>query len=157
MAKAISRIKRMEMTQEQIRAKKVSNLEAKMADNAESIEKAIDLIRTLDEAGTLDTLNAFVKHKEDALGHFVTEANKPRYSKTFENLFEFVFLMGDLDVQKVRELSQRLNQGLEGMEEGSELDEKTSMMDLMKALKDPEINQGITMMLHFIRGLGKRN
>lgn len=146
----------MEMNQEQIRAKKVSNLEVKMADNAESIEKAIDLISALDEAGTLDFMNAFVKHKEDALGHFVTEANKPRYSKTFENMFEFIFLMGDLDVQKVRELSQRVNQGLEGVQEGSESDEKTSMMDLMKALKDPEINQGITMMMYFLRGLGKR-
>lgn len=145
----------MEMNEEQIRAKKVSNLEAKMADNADSIEKAIDLIRSLDEAGTLDFMNAFVKNKEDALDHFVTEANKPRYSKTLENLFEFIFLMGDLDVQKVRELSKRMNQGLEGLEEGSQRDEKTSMMDLMKALKDPEINQGVTMMMSFLRGVGR--
>ncbi|MYL34707.1 DUF1641 domain-containing protein [Pontibacillus yanchengensis] len=155
MAKAITKIKRMEMNQEQIRAKKAQKLEDEIADNGESLEKAIELIRALDEAGMLEALTALVKHKEDAIENIVTEANKERYSNVLENISGFMFLLGEIDVSKVQELSTRLNQGMEGAMKGSKREEKTSVMDLAKALRDPEINQGVTMMLHFLKGLGR--
>ncbi|KGP71170.1 DUF1641 domain-containing protein [Pontibacillus yanchengensis] len=155
MAKAITKIKRMEMSQEQVRAKKVQKLENEIADNGESLEKAIELIKALDEAGILEALTALVKHKEDAIENIVTEANKERYTKVLENLSGFMFLLGEIDVSKVQELSTRLNQGMEGAIEGSEMEEKTSIMNLAKALRDPEINQGITMTLHFLKGIGR--
>lgn len=154
MAKAISKIKRMELSVAEVRARRVDRLQQQIADSGDSLHKAIELIQALDKAELLDMLTALVKHKDDALANVVREMNKDRYTSVLENASGFMFLLGELDVHHVRSITTRINQGLDYAHKAVEQEEKTSYLDLMRALKDPEINQGVTMMLHFLKGLG---
>ncbi|MFQ3546030.1 DUF1641 domain-containing protein [Halobacillus rhizosphaerae] len=155
MAKSITTIKRYEVSQEEQREKDFSEVKEAVSDNKEAILKGIKLLSALDEGGTLDSAYAFNKKKNAALTNLVEEINKERYTSLLENLPELIFLLGDLDVKAIRDLTSRLNHGLEEMEPSSE-GKKTSMFDLAKSLKDPEINRSITMILQFLKGMGKK-
>lgn len=154
MAKPITTIKKYKVSREEQVERDVHDVKEAVADNKDAILKGIDLLQALEKEGTLDSLTAFVKAKDEAVANVVKEIDKDEYEPLLRNLPELVFLLGEINVRGLRDLSSRLNHGLEAMEEEGTTD-KTSFLDLAKALKDPEINRSITMLLHFLKGMGK--
>ncbi len=125
-----------------------------VSENKEAILKGIDLLESLNQSETLDMLTALVKHREDALANVMRELNKPEYAAPVENITKLFQIAGKLDVDETRYVADRINHAVKEAA-ASEATGKTSYMDLLKALKDPEINRSITMMLQFLRGMGK--
>ncbi|SEQ64332.1 Uncharacterized conserved protein YjgD, DUF1641 family [Virgibacillus subterraneus] len=154
MSNPITNIKRMEIPEETIKERNLDDVARAVSENKEAILKGIELLATLNKSDTLDTVNALVKHKEDALENVMGELNKPQYSGTLENLSKLFLFIGELKVDEIQYFADRLNSGME-VASTSEDSVKTSYMDLLKALKDPEINRSITMLLHFLRGMGR--
>ncbi|WP_226578034.1 DUF1641 domain-containing protein [Halobacillus litoralis] len=155
MARAITDIKRYEKTREQQVEENVQEVKEAVADNKEAILKGIEMLRALEDEGTLDTMRAFTRRKDETLANFVKEIDKDQYEPLLRNIPELVFLLGDLNISGLRDLSSRLNNGVEAMEnEGTK--QKTSFLDLAKALKDPEINRSMTMLMHFLKGMGRK-
>ncbi|GAA0613868.1 DUF1641 domain-containing protein [Virgibacillus siamensis] len=154
MADPISNVKRMEIPKEKMQHDNLEEILVAVSENKEAILKGIDFLGTLNNNGMLDMGHALVKHKEDALENVMNELNKPQYEKVLENMMQLVFLAGELRVDELKELTGRLNSGIEAAG-NSESNDKTSYFDLMKAMKDPEINRSITMLLAFLKGMGK--
>ncbi|MCP3030595.1 DUF1641 domain-containing protein [Halobacillus sp. A1] len=154
MAKSITNIKRLEVPKEKQVERDLDEVREAVSENKEAILKGIKLLKSLDEVGTLDTANAFSHSKKKALEHLVNEVSKDQYTQLFENLPELVFLMGDLDMKAIRETTGRVNQGIKEMNE-LEPEQKTTIFDLAKALKDPEINKSITMLMQLLKGMGR--
>ncbi|MFD2761978.1 DUF1641 domain-containing protein [Lentibacillus juripiscarius] len=154
MAEKLSKIKRMEVPKETIRQRNLEEVAAAVSDNKEAILKGIDLLEALNQSETLDMMNALVKHREDALVNVMRELNKPEYAAPVENLTKLFQLAGRLDVDELQYFADRMNHAVKEAA-ASEASGKTSYMDLLKALKDPEINRSITMLLQFLRGMGK--
>src|SRR5699024_497993 len=154
MAEAIRKIKRMDVPEEKIREDNVEDVVRKVSDNKDAILNGIDILATLHEQGMLDLLHALIKRKDDALENILTELNKPQYAESLKNIGQLVFLLGDIKLDEIQYFTDKTNQG---MAEASavETDEITSYMALFKALKEPEINRSVTMLLHFLRGMGK--
>ncbi|SFD46295.1 Uncharacterized conserved protein YjgD, DUF1641 family [Lentibacillus persicus] len=154
MAEQISKIKRMEIPEETVQEKNIDDVIKAVSENKEAILKGIDLLDSLEQSGALDMVNALVKHREDALENVMEELNKPQYASTLENLPQLIFLIGKLNVNDLENFSDRLNHGMkEAAAAGPS--EQTSYIELIRALKDPEINRSITMLLQFLRGMGK--
>ncbi|WP_181349052.1 DUF1641 domain-containing protein [Thalassobacillus sp. CUG 92003] len=154
MGKPITNIKRMDIPEENKVEEDVQEVKEAVSANKESILKGIELLSALDEADALQAATAITKHRKEALGNLVKELNKPQYSKSVENIPELLFLFGEIDLDEVRKATERLNNGLHELQESSE-EEKTSYFDLVKALKDPEINRSITLLMKFLKGMGK--
>ncbi|HLQ70302.1 MAG TPA: DUF1641 domain-containing protein [Bacillota bacterium] len=154
MAEAITNIKRMEISEKEIREENIEAVLDALSDNKEAILKGITLLQTLEDSGLLDMANALVKQRKAAMDNIFTELNKPMYTGILENVSQLLFLLGDLDVEKLGEFTERINQGLTETYI-SDPDEKVSTLSLLKALKDPEINRSITMLLQFLRGMGR--
>ncbi|UOR13048.1 DUF1641 domain-containing protein [Halobacillus amylolyticus] len=155
MAKAIRNIKRLEVSREEQIEKDVSEVKEAVADNKDAILKGIKLLQALDEGGTLDSAYAFTRSKKQALGYVANELNKDQYTSLIENLPEMIFLLGELDMKSLREVTGRVNQGI-GQMNSDDHAKKTSVFELAKALKDPEINRSITMMMQFLKGMGRK-
>lgn len=143
----------MEIPEETTKERNLDEVCQAVSENKEAILKGIDLLATLNKSGSLDTVNALVKHKEDALENVMAELNKPQYSGTLENLSKLFLFIGDLKVDEIKYFADKLNTGMEVA--STDNSDKTSYMDLLKALKDPEINRSVTMLLQFLRGMGK--
>lgn len=154
MGKPITDIKRYTISKEEEMERDFSEVREAVAENKEAILKGIQLLKAMEEGGTLDTAYAFTNAKQTALERLVQEISKEQYTPLLENLPSLVFLIGDLDVDGIRDLTKRLNRGIEEMENVPE-DEKSSVFDLMKALKDPDVNRSLTLLLGFLRGMGR--
>ncbi|UOQ43268.1 DUF1641 domain-containing protein [Halobacillus salinarum] len=154
MAKPITSIKRYQVPREEQVENDVNEVKQAVADNKEAILKGIQLLSSLEEEGTLDAAYSFSKKKEQILANVVKELNREQYTPMLENIPELVFLLGEIDGKALRETMARFNRGLEEMESTDE-DKKTSVFELAKSLKDPEINRSITMLMQFLKGMGK--
>lgn len=154
MADPISNVKQMEISKEKIQQDNLEEVIEAVSDNKEAILKGIDFLSTLNDNGMLEMSHALVKHKEDALENVMNELNKPQYAKVLENIMQLVFLAGELRVDELNDFANRLNNGMVAAG-NPESNDKTSYLDVMKALKDPEINRSITMLLAFLKGMGK--
>ncbi|MCP3026336.1 DUF1641 domain-containing protein [Halobacillus sp. A5] len=154
MAKSITNIKRLEIPKEEQQARDLEEVKEAVSENKDAILKGIKLLNALNETGTLDSAYALSHSKGKALKYIVEEISKDHYAQMLENIPEIVFMLGDLDVKTVRETTARVNEGIKEMNEtGAE--QKTKIIDLAKALKDPEINRSVTMLMQFLKGMGR--
>lgn len=146
----------MDFSKEDILERDLAEVTEAVSENKEAILKGIDLLATINESGGLDVINALVKHKQDALENIVEEINKPQYASSLENISELFFLLGHLKVDDLAYFMEKVNHGMgEARENPVPGEEQTSYMGMIKALKDPEINRGVTMLLSFMRGMGR--
>ncbi|WP_431799644.1 DUF1641 domain-containing protein [Halobacillus andaensis] len=155
MAKSITNIKRMEIPKEKQHERDLQEVKEAVTENKEAILQGIKLLKSLNETGTLDTAYAFSQSKHKAIKYLVEEISKDHYAQMLENLPEIVFMLGDVDMKSVREATVRLNEGIQEMN-STDPEQKTSILDLAKALKDPEINRSVTLMMQFLKGMGRQ-
>lgn len=154
MSEPISKIKRMEIPEEQNRENNLTETLDLISEHKAAIEKGIELLGTLEESGLLDTIHAFIKHKDTAVEATMEHLNVPKYSDTMENLMRLTLLAGSLNMDDIEHFAKRINEGASDARIAQNM-EKTTYTDLFKALKDPEINRSITMILEFLKGMGK--
>lgn len=144
----------MEISEEAIQEQNLADVMTALSENKESVLKGINLLSTIDEAGALDITSALIKKREVALENLITEINKDRYTGAIENLSKLFILMGSINTEEIEQLTAKMNEGFQDAQEVSE-EEKTSYLDLLRALKDPEINRSVTMLLQFLRVMGR--
>ncbi|AIF43943.1 DUF1641 domain-containing protein [Virgibacillus sp. SK37] len=156
MANPISDIKRLEIPAEDVEKNNLDELTKAVSENKEACIKGIGLLSAMNESGILDAASALIKHRKEATKNVVQELNKPQYSATLENLVELFLLLGEIDVNEVSNITDKINHGMkEAMEVPPSSQEKMNYIGMIKALKDPEINKSITMILSFLKGMGK--
>lgn len=154
MAERITEIKRLKKSPEQIKNENLNEVLDAIAENKDSILKAIRLIHTLDEAKILDALNDGFKARQVIINKFAVELNKDIYTGLLSNMAQMVFLLGDLNVKDLSEMLNRLNKGLHVANQASP-NARTSIRNLMGILKDDDMNRSLTYMLNLLKGMSR--
>ena len=91
MAERITKIKRMEKTDAEIKQESMAEVTDAIVANKDSILKAINLISTLDDAKILDALSGAVKSRGVIANKFAVELNKEQYTGLISNMASLVF------------------------------------------------------------------
>src|SRR5699024_3783201 len=112
MAEPITKINRIQMSQDEIKQKDLQQLIDVVSENKDAIIKGIKLLTTIEKNGTLDFMNALVLHKEDALLNIMQELNKEQYARTLENASDLMFLLGELDLRSIKRFMNKINEGM---------------------------------------------
>ncbi|REI07156.1 DUF1641 domain-containing protein [Staphylococcus felis] len=154
MAERISKIKKIEKTDAQLKAESLDEVTSAIAENKDSILKAIDLIGILDEAKILDVLKGAVKQRGVITEKIVTELNKDQYSGILHNMGQMLFLLGSLDTDELSVLLNKVNKGLRVANQANP-NARSSVSGLVKVLKDDEINQSLTYFLNILKGMSR--
>ncbi|ATH59442.1 MULTISPECIES: DUF1641 domain-containing protein [Staphylococcus] len=154
MAERITHIKRMQKSEAQIKQESLAEVTDAIAANKDSIMKAINIISTLDEAKLLDALSGMVKSRGVIANKFSVELNKEQYTGLITNMASLVFLLGDLNVNDLSQMLNKVNKGLSVANQASP-NQKTSITGLMGVLKDDEMNRSLTYMLNMLRGMSR--
>lgn len=154
MAERITEIKRLKKSPEQIKNENLNEVLDAIAENKDSILKAIRLIHTLDEAKILDALNGGFKARQVIINKFAVELNKDIYTGLLSNMAQMVFLLGDLNVKDLSEMLNRLSKGLHVANQASP-NARTSIRNLMGILKDDDMNRSLTYMLNLLKGMSR--
>ena len=154
MAERITKIKRMQKSEEQIKQESLAEVTDAIAANKDSIMKAINIISTLDDAKILDAVSGMVNSRGVIANKFAVELNKEQYTGLITNMASLVFLLGDLNVNDLSIMLNKVNKGLSVANQAS-TNQKTSITGLMSVLKDDEMNRSLTYMLNMLRGMSR--
>jgi uncharacterized protein YjgD (DUF1641 family) len=155
MAKAINNIKRFELTPEDKRRKDLEEVENALIENKEPILELLTAVGHMHDRGVLSLLNGLFGQGDKVLNVLVKALDKPEATNTIKNLLLMVGTLGTINVQQLEPLLLKLNSGIARVAEYKETDEKTSYFDLVRALKDPEVNRAVTLLITFLKGMGE--
>lgn len=157
MAQPIRHIRKLQVSEESKRERDITEIIAALSENKEAVMEGIELLHRLHERGMLTLCNGLLAEGDKVLSIVVKELNKPQNAKVLSNMAELVLLLGSLDVERLKPIIQGAQAGLEAATEAAvaETSEKTGLFDLLKALKDPDISRAISMMLNFLKGMGR--
>jgi uncharacterized protein YjgD (DUF1641 family) len=81
--------------------------------------------------------------------------DKPENTNTLKNLLLLSGSLGMINVKQLEPFLLKLNSGVARVAEYKDTEEKTGYFDILRSLKDPEINKSITILLQFLKGMGQ--
>lgn len=155
MAKPISAIERLVVSDETKREQDLKEIEASLANHKEAVLEAIDLLGNLQDRGILSLLNGLFSQGDEVLRIMVQEVNQPNNSRVLGNLLGLTGILGSIDIDRLKILTEKANNGLKEATETDAVEEPGNVFELLKVLKDPEVNRSIGMLVQFLKGMGK--
>src|SRR6476620_2896970 len=155
MAKPIHIIKRTELTEEQKNEQSLESLLSEVAQNKDSLVETLDLLQELHNSGILDGINSLVKTKEEVAKIAVGQMTREPFTNMVNNAMAAGTVLTQLDPEMTKKLMGSVAKGLEKAEQGLQSNSTTGILDIMKALKDPDMNRAITFGLNLLKGIGE--
>ena len=155
MATPITRIKKKQLTPEELKLQRLFELETQVAEQQQALKKVLEITGELDKAGILDAVNAMVKAREDLMDITVHQATREPVTTLINNLMNAAGALTAIDPATTAKLSASVQRGFQNAEAGQANPRKIGVFGLMKALRDPDINRSIRYGLHFLKGMGK--
>jgi uncharacterized protein YjgD (DUF1641 family) len=155
MAKPIQTIQKPEQTEEQKKIQSLENLISGVADNKDSLLETLELLQELHNSGIMDALGSLLKAKESAAKIAVGQLTRQPVTNMINNAMAAGGILTELDPVTTSKLAKSLTTGLQKAEQGLKDDTKIRLFDLMKAIKDPDINRVLGFGFNLLKGMGE--
>jgi uncharacterized protein YjgD (DUF1641 family) len=155
MAEPITTIKRIELSPEEQQQQKLNELQTLITEQQQALNKIIEITAELDNAGVLDALTAMVKARDELAGIAVTQASREPITNLINNVMNMSALLTSINPQVTENLKGSITKGIEEAELYKGNGDKVSILQLMTALNDPDVNRAVKYGLDFLKGVGK--
>ncbi|WP_042471389.1 DUF1641 domain-containing protein [Bacillus ndiopicus] len=155
MAKLISTIKKEQLTEEQLQAQKLEDLKRLVTDNEEAVTQIFTILTELNDIGALEAASKLIEAKEEIAHITLGQLTRKPVTNIINNLMGVAGALSDMDPATTTKLIDALNSGIDEANKAVETDEKIGVLQLMKQLKDPDVNRAVNFGVHFLKGLGK--
>ncbi|HEY4550823.1 MAG TPA: DUF1641 domain-containing protein [Bacillus sp. (in: firmicutes)] len=155
MAMPIKTIKRIELTEEQKKEQTLDSLLTEVVQTKDSLVETLDLLQELHNSGILDAINSLVKTKEEVAKIAVGQMTREPVTNMINNAMAAGGVLTQMDPEMTKKLMGSVAKGLERAEQGLQSNSTTGMLDIMKALKDPDMNRAITFGMNLLKGIGE--
>jgi uncharacterized protein YjgD (DUF1641 family) len=153
MAKPISFINKRVLSEEEKKQQTLDHLTNGAADNEEALKKTLDIVRELHDSGILEAVESMLKAKGKITEIVLGQATRNEVTNIINNGMAVAGVLTELDPEQTKKLMSGVVQGLTEAKENQ--DKKVGVFDLIKALKDPDVNRTIGFGMNLLRGLGK--
>ncbi|WP_153720338.1 DUF1641 domain-containing protein [Sporosarcina cascadiensis] len=155
MAAPITSIKRIERTEMEIQQEKLADLQKLIAEQEESLQKIMEITGELHDIGALDALQAMLQAKEKITGIAVGQISREPVTNMLNNVMAAAGALTEIDPATIQKLTKSAQRGLQEAEQGIKQNHKTSALQLLKSVNDPDINRALTFGLNILKGMGK--
>ncbi|GEK57214.1 DUF1641 domain-containing protein [Marinococcus halophilus] len=159
MAERITHIEKLKFSEEELKQRDMEELQSQLLDNKESLEKMVRTANLLDESGLLDMANGLLSEGDKVLNVAVNAMNTEGSTNMLKNLLLLAGEAGKLDVESMQPILLKLNKGLERVakmeEEKEDTKQTVNIFQLLKLLRDPEVNHTLSLGIAFMRGMGE--
>ncbi|QWH60290.1 DUF1641 domain-containing protein [Bacillus mycoides] len=155
MAAPIQAIQKQELTEEELKQQKLEALKELLANNEDALNQMFNIVGELNDMGMLEAANSMLKAKEPIAKIVLGQVTREPVTNLINNMMGAAGALTELDPELTKKL---IGSVLTGMDEGNQhlqSNKKVGILDLMKVLKDPDINRAIGFGLHFLKGMGK--
>lgn len=155
MAEPIQKITRAVVSEEAAETIALEQLISTVAHNREGLEDTIGLLQELHESGVLEALGAMLAAKEKITKILVDQAMRPEATALINNLMSALGGLTKLDPELTGNLVAGLTQGMTAGKESVDNSKNFGIFDLVKAIKDPDVNRTLKFAIGFLGGFGK--
>ncbi|MGG3521539.1 DUF1641 domain-containing protein [Bacillus pseudomycoides] len=155
MAAPIKAIQKQGLTEEEQKQQKLEDLKELLANNEEALNQMFNIVGELNDIGMLEAANSMLKAKEPIAKIVLGQVTREPVTNLINNMMGAAGALTELNPELTKKL---VGSVLTGMDEGNQhlqSNKKVGIQDLMKVLKDPDINRAIGFGLHFLKGMGK--
>ncbi|PJN91169.1 DUF1641 domain-containing protein, partial [Bacillus sp. mrc49] len=123
--------------------------------NSDGIKETIKLLQELHDSGILGAINNLVEAKEDVAKIAVGQMLRPPVTNALNNAMAAAGVLTELDPETTQKLVGGLSKGLQRAEEGIQSNKKVGVFDLVKLLRDPDVNRVMRFTIDLLKGLGE--
>lgn len=155
MAEPISKIRRVEKTDDQIKQDKMTAIKDQIATDDAAFMEVLELVKALHDSGALDMLNSALKAKEDIATTFLNEARKEPATNAINNLMMTSKLLTETKPEQTEKMLEGLANAQAKANESLKEDTTLGFFGLAKAMKDPDVNRALRYGLAFLKGVGQ--
>jgi uncharacterized protein YjgD (DUF1641 family) len=155
MAQPITVVKKNVKTEEQLQQEKLAELQRALAEKDAALTKALDFIGELDRIGAIEAANAMLEAKDKIASIALGQVSREPVTNMINNLMGAAGVLTKMDPEATTKLLDSVVTGLKQGERFVESEQKIGAFDLVKSLKDPDINRAIGFGLHFLKGMGQ--
>ncbi|ENQ3078577.1 DUF1641 domain-containing protein [Bacillus multifaciens] len=155
MAAPIKAIQRHELTEEEQKQQKLEDLKALLANHEEALNQMFNIVGELNDIGILEAASSMLKAKEPIAKIVLGQVTREPVTNLINNMMGAAGALTELDPELTKKLVSSVLKGMDEGNEHLESNKKVGILDLMKVLKDPDINRAIGFGLHFLKGMGK--
>ncbi|TKI83516.1 DUF1641 domain-containing protein [Bacillus mycoides] len=155
MAAPIQAVQKQKLTEEELKQQKLEALKELLANNEDALNQMFNIVGELNDIGMLEAANSMLKAKEPIVKIVLGQVTREPVTNLINNMMGAAGALTELDPELTKKL---IGSVLTGMDEGNQhlqSNKKVGILDLMKVLKDPDINRAIGFGLHFLKGMGK--
>ncbi|MGD6962603.1 DUF1641 domain-containing protein [Fictibacillus phosphorivorans] len=155
MAKAIKNVQKQTITAVEKRSNDLREVEDALIQNKTAILQTLEIMNHMNEKGILPLLNGLFGQGDKVMDIAVKAMDKPENTNTLKNLLLLLGTLGMINVKQLEPFLLKIDAGIARVAEYKDTDEKTSYFDLVRSLKDPEINKAVTILMQFLKGMGQ--
>jgi uncharacterized protein YjgD (DUF1641 family) len=155
MAIPITSINKKKLSPEEIKQKKLEELQSLIAEQDQALNKILEITGELDGAGIFDALKAMVKAKDDIAKIAVDQASRDPVTNIINHVINASGVIASIDPDVTAKLGASVKSGLNEAELYRGNGQKVSIFQLMTALNDPDMNRAVKFGLNFLKGMGK--
>ena len=156
MAKVDKKIQRFIPSEQQIQAEKIQELQKSAAQHEIALQEMLEFVQVLHESGLLEIVTAFIKAREHTTRVVIDQLTRPPVTRIVDNIVQAASTLGDLDPKSMEALLGSVVRGVNRVGEQLNKDETIHFFDLLKAIRDPQINRAFFVLTEFLRGMGEK-
>lgn len=155
MAAPITTIRTQKQTKADNTQQKLTDLQELLADNEEALNKIFGIVSELNDMGALEAANSMLKAKEEIAGIALHQVSREPITNLINHLLGATTALSAMDPDMTAKLTNSLASGMNEAAAHHQNNKPIGMLDLLKVLKDPDINRAIGFGIHFLKGMGK--
>jgi uncharacterized protein YjgD (DUF1641 family) len=155
MGKPITTIEKEELTQEQLKVEKLDRLVDDISMHSDGLKQTIELLQELHESGIMEIVVSLLRAKEKVAKIAIDQMVRPPVTNIINNGMAAAGALSEMEPTTTEKLVKSLSIGIKKAEVGLTNGEKVGVFDLLKVLKDPDINRTLVFGLNLLKGMGE--
>jgi len=155
MAKPITKVEAPVFNEKEKQNQALEKVLQDLSRNTDGIKETIKLLQELHESGILGAINNLVEAKEDVAKIAVEQMLRPPVTNALNNAMAAAGVLTELDPEITKKLVGGLSTGLQRAEEGLRANKKVNVFDLVKLIRDPDVNRVVRFSIDLLKGLGE--
>lgn len=155
MAKPITKIDEPILTEKEKQDQSLKGVLQDLSQNADGIKETMQLLQELHESGILGAINNLVEAKEQVAKIAVGQMLRPPVTNAINNAMAAGGLLTEMNPETTKKLMGGLSKGLQKAEEGLQANKKVSVFDLVRLMRDPDVNRVLKFSIDLLKGLGE--
>lgn len=153
MAKPIHIVRKRILTDEEIKQQSLDQLTDQLADSEEALHKTLAIVRELHESGMLEAVESLLKAKAAIAEIALGQATRKEVTNIMNNAMGAAAVLTEIDPEQTKKLLSSVASGLN--EAKASQGKKVGLWDLLKVIKDPDVNRALGFGMAFLKGLGR--